>query len=132
VLRRVDDDAPLARAAAARQRHRKTVTGRGHLERRGEDAWRLVVYRGRDASGRRYERRPFGGTEDEAQVGLARLIIEVAEGGLELDPRKLTFGEVLDLWYQHVLPDLESTTAERIGMSLATFPSSCGGCRCGV
>ena len=55
------------------------LAGKGHVERRGSDQWRLVVYRGRDrATGRRrYERRAFRGTEDEAQVAAARLVVEL-------------------------------------------------------
>jgi hypothetical protein len=60
----------------------------------------------------RYERRLFHGRKEEAQVALARFIVELADANFELDPTKLTFGDVLDLWYEHAQPDLELTTAE--------------------
>jgi hypothetical protein len=44
------------------------------------------------------ERRTFRGTEDEAQVALAHPIVERADAGFELDRRRVTFGELLDLW----------------------------------
>jgi site-specific recombinase XerD len=102
------------------------VAGRGHLERRGPEQWRLVVYRGRDrATGRRrYERRLFHGSEEEAQVALARFVVELADANFELDPRRLTVGEVLDLWYSHVLPDLEATTAQTYRHELNYVPES--------
>jgi hypothetical protein len=46
----------------------------------------------------------------------------MAEAGFELDPRKLSVGEVLDLWYQQVAPDLEATTAETYRHELAYVP----------
>ncbi len=106
-LRAPTVDDPVARAKVARRRSAKSVAGRGHLEQRAPDGWRLVVYRGRDPeTGRmRYERPSFRGTEEDAQVALARLIVDMAEAGFELDPRKLSVGEVLDLWYQQVAPE---------------------------
>jgi site-specific recombinase XerD len=100
------------------------VAGRGHLEQRGPDAWRLVVYRGRDrATGRRrYERRLFHGSEEDAHVALARFIVELADANFELDPRQLTVGDLLDLWYDHVQPDLEATTAETYRHELGYVP----------
>jgi hypothetical protein len=52
----VGDD-PAARAGEARRRNRTTVQGRGHLEQRGPDHWRLVVYRGRPPVDRQATRR---------------------------------------------------------------------------
>jgi site-specific recombinase XerD len=114
----------MARSRDARRRNRKAVPGRGHLERRGPEHWRLVVYRGRDrATGRRrYERRLFHGSEDDAQVALARFVVELADANFELDPRQLTVGDLLDLWYEHVQPDLEPTTAETYRHELGYVP----------
>src|SRR5262249_2188085 len=36
--------------------------------------------------------------------------------------RRLTVGDLLDLWYEHVLPDLEATTAETYRHELAYVP----------
>ena len=78
--------------------------------------------RGTETGRRQYERRSFRGTEDEAQMALARLVVDVAEAGFELDPRELSVGEVLDLWYQRVAADLEATTAETHRHELAYVP----------
>lgn len=101
-------DDPAARADETRRRRRKMIEGNGHLERRGKDSWRMVVFRGVDrATGqRRYSRRSFRGTTAEAQVAMAKFIVELPEEALELDTRNLTFGELVDLWYDHVVPDL--------------------------
>jgi site-specific recombinase XerD len=115
---------PVGRAVSVRRRHRTAIEGKGHLERRGPSNWRLVVYRGRDrTTGRRqYERRAFRGAEDEAQVALARFIVELADANYELEPSSLTFGDVLDLWYDHVQPDLEPTTAETYRHEIGYVP----------
>lgn len=69
----------------------------GHLERRGEESWRLVAYRGRDpATGaRRYERRVFRGTESEARAALQRFV-DVGGGGVGGAPEGVTLGAVLE------------------------------------
>jgi hypothetical protein len=42
---------------------------RGHLQRRGSDAWRLKVYVGRDANGtKRYVERTVSGTKKEPRA----------------------------------------------------------------
>lgn len=117
-------DDPVARADETRRRRRKTIEGNGHLERRGKDSWRMVVFRGIDrATGqRRYSRRAFRGTKAEAQVAMAKFIVELSEDALELDTRDLTFGELLDLWYDHVLPDIEATTRETYRHELGYIP----------
>jgi HNH endonuclease len=123
-LRAPVNDDPVSRASDARQRNRKAAAGRGHLERRGPEHSRLVVYRGRDraTSRRRYERSLFHGSDDEAQVALARFIVELADANYELDPRQLNVGDLLDLWYEHVQPDLEATTAETYRHELGYVP----------
>jgi integrase len=115
---------PVRRALSVRRQHRTAIAGKGHVERRGPNNWRLAVYRGRDRTTgrRRYERRAFHGTQDEAQVALARFIVELADANYELEPGNLTFGDVLDLWYEHVQPDLEPTTAETYRHELGYVP----------
>ena len=54
---------------------------RGHLQQRGDDAWRLKVYVGRSADGkRRYLERTVHGNRREAERELALLVVEVDEG----------------------------------------------------
>lgn len=71
---------------------------RGHLQQRGDDAWRLKVYVGRSADGRkRYVERTFNGTQREAQRELARLVVDVDDGRF-VPSTPMTFGELLDRW----------------------------------
>ena len=54
---------------------------RGHLQQRSRDTWRLKVYVGRSADGkRRYLARTVRGSRREAERELARLVVEVGEG----------------------------------------------------
>lgn len=54
---------------------------RGHLQQRSRDTWRLKVYVGRSADGRkRYVERTIHGSRREAERELARLVVEVDEG----------------------------------------------------
>jgi hypothetical protein len=71
---------------------------RGHLQRRGSDAWRLKVYVGRSAEGRkRYVERTIRGTKSEAERELARLIVE-ADEGRHVAASPMSFGALLDEW----------------------------------
>ena len=46
----------------------------------------------------------------------------MADANFELDPRHLTVGDLLDLWYRHVQPELEATTAETYRHELGYVP----------
>jgi integrase len=113
-------DNPLDRVGAIRAR---TVDGLGHIERRGANSFRLSVFKGRSPiTGRReYERRSFRGTEEQARVALAELVVDVAAGVTLVGP-DVTFGECLDLWFASLVPDLEESTAGRYSEYLAHVP----------
>src|SRR5437016_115735 len=119
----VEDD-PAGRAAETRQQRRKRIESSGHLERRGPNSWRLVVFRGIDpiTGQRRYSRRTFRETKAEAQLAMAQFIVELSDESFEVDTKDLTFGELLDLWYDHVAPDLERTTRETYRHELGYVP----------
>lgn len=71
---------------------------RGHLQQRGKDTWRLKVYVGRSADGRkRYVERTVAGARREAEREIARLVVEVDEGR-HAAAAPMTFGELLDRW----------------------------------
>jgi hypothetical protein len=60
--------------------HREEVLVRGHLQQRSRNTWRLKVYVGRSADGRkRYIERTVRGTKREAERELAHLVVEVDE-----------------------------------------------------
>lgn len=73
---------------------------RGHLQNRGGDAWRIKVYLGRSADGRkRYLERTVRGTKPDAEWELARLVVEV-DDGRHAASAPMTFGELLDRWLE--------------------------------
>src|SRR4051812_4490409 len=71
---------------------------RGHVQQRGADSWRLKVFIGRSEDGkRRYIERTIRGSRAEADVALARLVVEAADGRY-VPAAPMTFGELLDRW----------------------------------
>lgn len=83
---------------------------RGHLQQRGDDAWRLKVYVGRSPDGRkRYVERTFTGTRREAERELARLVVDAGEGRFSASA-PMTFGELLDRWLAVKERSVEAST----------------------
>ncbi len=73
---------------------------RGHLQHRSGDSWRIKVYLGRSADGRkRYLERTVHGSRREAERELSRLVVEVDEGR-HAAAAPMTFGELLDRWLE--------------------------------
>jgi integrase len=73
---------------------------RGHLQHRSGDSWRIKVYLGRSADGRkRYLERTVHGSRREAERDLSRLVVEVDEGR-HAAAAPMTFGELLDRWLE--------------------------------
>ncbi len=84
---------------------------RGHLQQRSRDTWRLKVYVGRSADGRkRYVERTVHGSRREAERELARLVVEVDEGR-HVASAPMTVGELLDRWLDLKAMTVEVTTA---------------------
>ena len=71
----------------------------GHLEKRSDKSWTIVIELGRDPrTGKRKRfKKAFRGTKKEAEKELARLLAEI-EKGTYIEPTKLTFGEYLLKW----------------------------------
>jgi len=83
---------------------------RGHLQKRGGDAWRIKVYVGRSSDGRkRYVERTVRGTKRAAEVELARLLVEAGEGR-HAAAAPMTFGDLLDRWLALKKLAVEPTT----------------------
>lgn len=80
---------------------------RGHLQKRGADSWRLKVFLGRSADGKkRYLERTVRGTRREADEELARMVVEAGEGRWT-PSAPMTMAELLDRWLK-----LKATTVE--------------------
>jgi integrase len=83
---------------------------RGHLQERSRNSWRLKVYVGRSADGRkRYVERAFRGTRKEAERELARLVVDVDDGRY-IASAPMTLDELLDRWLAVKRADVEPTT----------------------
>ena len=120
---KVDDLTQRAHEARA-----KAVKNLGFVEKRGTKSFRLGVYIGRDPTTRRkkYERITFIAqrvetAEEEAVERLAELVLDRASGRSLTNPG-FSFGEVLDLWFSHVVTELEELTADSYRGYLAHVP----------
>lgn len=70
----------------------------GHIEKRGKNSWRLIVSGGIGPDGRRIQhKKPFKGTEPQAEKALAAFVTEV-EKGQYIPPAKMTFQEFSEKW----------------------------------
>ena len=84
---------------------------RGHLQKRGNDSWRLKVFLGRSPDGkRRYLERTVRGTKSDAERELARLVVEADEGRW-VPTAPMTMTELLDRWLRLKESTVEPSTA---------------------
>lgn len=85
---------------------------RGHMQQRSHDAWRLKVFLGRDAAGkRRYLERTVHGSRREAERELARLVVEV-DDGRHVASGPMAVGELLDRWLTLKTTTVQASTVE--------------------
>ena len=88
---------------------------KGHLRERSPGHWGIVIELRDSATGeRRRKWHSFAGTKRQAQDECARLISEL-NGGLYIEPAKITVGQFLDRWLEHVKPLVSPRTHERYG-----------------
>ena len=71
----------------------------GHLEKRSDKSWTIIVEAGRDPITKKRKRikNAFQGTKREAEKEMARLLTEI-DSGQYVKPSKLTFDEYLIQW----------------------------------
>lgn len=73
---------------------------RGHLQHRGGNTWRVKVYLGRSADGRkRYLERTIRGSRRDAEREMSRLVVEVDEGR-HAAAAPITVDALLDRWLE--------------------------------
>ncbi|MDP2950209.1 MAG: Arm DNA-binding domain-containing protein [Chloroflexota bacterium] len=87
---------------------------RGHLTKRGENSWTIVVDVGRDpATGKRRQQWvSVKGTKRDAEKRLAEILTELDKSGY-VKPTKLTVGDFLERWLtDYVRPNVAPLTAE--------------------
>ncbi len=88
---------------------------KGHIRERSPGHWAIVIDVRDPATGRRRRKwHTFAGTKRQAQIECARLISEL-NGGLYIEPSKITVGQFLDRWLEHVKPLVSPRTHECYG-----------------
>ena len=88
---------------------------KGHIRERSPGRWAIVIELRNSATGKRRRKwHKFAGTKRNAQDECARLISEL-NGGLYIEPAKITVGQFLDRWLEHIKPLVSPRTHERYG-----------------
>jgi hypothetical protein len=86
---------------------------KGHIRERSPGHWAIVLDARDAATGKRRRRwHSFVGTKRQAQIECARLISEI-QGGVYLEPNKLTLAQFLDHWLSHAKSRVSPRTHER-------------------
>jgi integrase len=86
---------------------------KGHIRERSPGHWAIVLDVRDPSTGKRRRRwHSFRGTKRQAQLECARLISEI-QGGVYLEPNKLTFAQFLDHWLSHAKSRVSPRTHER-------------------
>jgi integrase len=92
---------------------------KGHIRERSPGRWAIVLEIRDPTTGRRKRKwHAFTGTKRQAQDECARLISEL-NGGLYIEPTKITVGQFLDRWLEHIKPLVSPGTHERYGELVA-------------
>jgi len=87
---------------------------RGHIRERSPGHWAIVID-ARDAAGNRKRRWfSFSGSKRDAQRRCAELIAET-RGGSAASPERMTVGEYLERWLDHMRPLVSPKSHERYG-----------------
>lgn len=89
------------------------------MRQRSPGAWSLVLYLGRDASGRKRQKWiTFRGNKRAAERELTRLVNEI-HSGTWVEPSRETYGEYLDRWMtQYVEPNLSHQSQRKYSIHI--------------
>ena len=95
---------------------------KGHIRKRGKSSWAVVIFLGRDQSGKQRRKwHTVRGTRRDAQRELTRLMNELNTGAY-VEPARMTVSEYLDRW----LTDYAQPTGRpALLWRLSNFSSSC-------
>jgi integrase len=86
---------------------------KGHIRQRSPGRWAIVLDVKDAATGKRKRRwHSFAGTKRAAQIECARLISEL-QGGMYVDPSKMTVAAFLDKWLDYTAARVSPRTHER-------------------
>jgi len=86
---------------------------RGNIESRGPNTYRIRIYLGKGADGKKkYHRETFHGTKTEAKKRLTEILRALDTGGY-VEPTKMTVGEWMERWLRdYVKPSTKPRTYE--------------------
>jgi integrase len=88
---------------------------KGHIRERSPGHWAIILdVRDPETGKRRRKWHSFKGTKREAQIESSRLISEIS-GGAYIEPAKITVGQFLERWLEHIKPQVSPRTHERYG-----------------
>jgi integrase len=92
----------------------------GHIQRRGDDSWRLHAFIGLDSRGRRrYASKTVHGTRRQAEVALAAFVTETErDRSASAITEPMTVSQVLDSWLQAKSPRLSPATVDRYRVAI--------------
>ncbi len=99
------------------------MAGRGSIEKRGADSWRLTVSLGFDQDGKRIKKQKTVKVKNktEANKRLAEFITEI-EAGEYIDPAKLKFADFLEEWREkYARKHLSAKTIETYNYPLKNY-----------
>ena len=86
---------------------------KGHIRERSPGHWAIVIELRDPATGKRRRKwHKFAGTKRKAQEECSRLITAL-KGGTYLEPAKITVGEHMERWLEHVRSQVSPKTFER-------------------
>ncbi len=86
---------------------------KGHIRKRGQRSWAIVLDLGRDANGKRRQKwHSVPGTKRDAERELARLLNDLNTGGY-VEPTRLLVRDYLDKWLEAARTKVAPKTYER-------------------
>jgi hypothetical protein len=90
---------------------------KGHIRERSPGHWAIVIdLRDPETGKRRRKWHSFKGKKREAQIESSHLISAIS-GGAYIEIAKITVGQFLDRWLEHIKPRVSPRTYERYGES---------------
>ena len=91
---------------------------KGHLRKRGETSWQLLVFLGRDDSGKqRYASKTVHGTKRQAQLALSEFITET-DRNVPAATGPATVAEVVSSWLEARTPQFAPSTVSRYQVAI--------------
>lgn len=86
---------------------------KGHIRERSSGHWAIILDQHEAATGRRKRKwHSFKGTKRQAQTECARLIAAMKDGTY-IEPSKITLGQFLDRWLDHIKSQVTPKSHER-------------------